>query len=59
MPTHILNKMEECVHIACMPLFPLKVKGKKEKLVKSKILGLSFMVPDIVHKFQIIFLQGT
>jgi len=58
MPTHILH-MEEYVHRACMPPFPPKVKGKKEKLVKSKILGLSFMVPDIVHKFQIIFLQGT
>jgi hypothetical protein len=40
-----------------------KVKGHNsgtEKVVKSKIqLVLPFMVPELVHKFQMLYLTGT
>ena len=49
-----------------MPLLPAKVinfkehNSKMEKAVKSKIkLGLPFMVPNLVYKFQMICLWGT
>ena len=34
--------------------------SRKEKVVKCEILlGPSFMIPDLVYKFQMIFLRGT
>jgi hypothetical protein len=38
----------------------LLVGNKAEKVVKSKIqLVLPFMVPELVHKFQMLYLTGT
>ena len=44
-------------------VFPWQSKGhnfRTEKVVKYKInLGLPFMVPDLVYKFEIISFRGT
>ena len=61
--------MEECAHrIQILPAkenqyFFWQIKGHNsgtEKVVKSKIqLVLPFMVPELVHKFQMLYLTGT
>ena len=56
--------MEECDHCTTMTMFTAKVNRgiipEPKKMVRSKIkLGLPLMVPDLKHKFQMIYVRGT
>ena len=53
--------MNECVHRTWMPLLPaIENRRINEKVLKFTIkLGLHFMVPELVYKFQIIYSRET